>query len=485
MTKIENFGRNVRFTPAEYLQPRSEAELLEQLNARAGARIRVVGSKHGWSDGIISDDVLLDLRHLRQIEVHRDAAGAWVTVGGGCQVKHLLAHLNRQGLTLPSVGLITEQTIAGATATGTHGSGRHSLSHYIQAARIACFPAADGHPGDQAMTAPGAATIIEVRDGDALRAARCSLGCLGAVVSVTLPCVAQYHVRERARPCAAIEEALSSEAEAPLQQFFLFPHLWRYFVQQREVVPGPRSWTAPLYRLYWFLAIDLALHLLVKLSAAVLRSRLAIRALYRYLVPSVIFPWWKVVDRSDRMLVMEHELFRHLELEAFVPQEHVVAAAKFVELVLKHAAGEAVEVPEETEEHLRAAQLWEPFCQLQGSFVHHYPVCFRRILPDDTLLSMAAGNQTWYAISLITYVEPREPFYRMAELLARGLLARFSGRIHWGKWFPLGTAEIEQMYPHLDRFRAVCRDFDPQGVFANRFTEKLNLAAQTPPEGDA
>ena len=44
-----------------------------------------------------------------------------------------LAELAESKHTLPSLGLIDEQTVAGATATGTHGSGRNSLSHYVQA----------------------------------------------------------------------------------------------------------------------------------------------------------------------------------------------------------------------------------------------------------------------------------------------------------------------------------------------------------------
>ncbi len=113
---------------------------------------------------------------------------------------------------------------------------------------------------------------------------------------------AQYQVLERSRPCRDIDEALASEHEAPLQQFFLFPQQWRYCVQERKVVDQARSWSAPLYRLYWLLGLDVGLHVLVKLFAAWLRSRWLIRGLYTQLLPRFLFPWWKVVDRSDRML---------------------------------------------------------------------------------------------------------------------------------------------------------------------------------------
>ncbi|MEZ6134963.1 MAG: hypothetical protein R3C53_08650 [Pirellulaceae bacterium] len=64
----------------------------------------------------------------------------------------------------PQSDFLTEQTIAGAISTGTHGSGRHSLSHYVIGVRVARY---DPQTGD--------AVIVDITDGDELRAARCSL----------------------------------------------------------------------------------------------------------------------------------------------------------------------------------------------------------------------------------------------------------------------------------------------------------------------
>jgi len=38
--------------------------------------------------------------------------------------------------TLPTLGVIKRQTISGAVSTGTHGSGRPSLSHFVTGVRI-------------------------------------------------------------------------------------------------------------------------------------------------------------------------------------------------------------------------------------------------------------------------------------------------------------------------------------------------------------
>ena len=112
---------------------------------------------------------------------------------------------------------------------------------------------------------------------------------------------------------------------------------------------------------------------------------------------------------------------------------------------------------------------------LRGTYTHHYAICFRRVLPDDTLISMTANaDEDWYAISFITYCEPRDDFYRTAEFLARSMHRLFGARIHWGKWFPLDRKQVEQQYPQLNRFLEIANRFDPNGVFRNDFVrEKL------------
>src|SRR5262245_58330320 len=130
---IENFGRNFRFRPRHYYAPRTEDEVLEILNRHADGKIRVVASLHAWSPAVRCEDVIVDLRHFNRVQITRDGTtgDARATVGGGTTIKRLLRELRRQNVTMPTLGAITEQTIAGPVSTGTHGSGRHSLSHYL------------------------------------------------------------------------------------------------------------------------------------------------------------------------------------------------------------------------------------------------------------------------------------------------------------------------------------------------------------------
>ena len=64
------------------------------------------------------------------------------------------------------------QTVAGAISTGTHGSGKNSLSHYVEGLRLAAYDEKTGR-----------ARIFEITEGPELSVARCSLGCMGVIVS--------------------------------------------------------------------------------------------------------------------------------------------------------------------------------------------------------------------------------------------------------------------------------------------------------------
>ena len=474
--RMRNFGRNVDFRASRLVRPGSEEELLAILAESAGETIRVVGSGHSWSPAIQSSDTLLDMSAFKELAVEEHPDGPWVRAGSGTRIREILTYLAARGMTLPSIGLIAEQTVAGAIATGTHGSGRHSLSHYVKALRVASYSGEDGRP-----------TIRRVDSGDELRAGRCAVGCLGVVTTVWIECVSQYLVEERAQWAESLEEVLEWEEESPLQQFYLMPETWRLLAQRRRVVQSRRRW-APLYRTYWLVLIDVALHLAIKLAAAVLRSRAAVRLLYRRIIPALVFPGWTCVDRSDRQLTMKHDLFKHLELELFVQRPQLADAMTLVREILHSTARVGVDISPTVRRLLDAADLTDEWASLRGTYQHHYPICVRRIRPDDTFISMASGDgrpsEDWYAVSLITYRRPRDPFYQVAHLLARAVHRQLGGRIHWGKWFPLGGHEVADSYPALSSFRACCDAADPQGVFRNEFVRRTLFEGGTshPPQ---
>ena len=472
--EVVNFGGNVRFAPRRYYMPRTETEVLEILDLHAGEQIRVVGSRHAWSDGIVSNDVIVDLRHLKQVEIAETPDGeVWATVGGGCQIKCLLDELHsRSNSTLPTMGLITEQTIAGAISTATHGSGKHSMSHYMAEIRTAAYDSETGR-----------ARVYVWNEGDSLRAARCALGCLGVILSVRFRCVPKFLVAERIERCANIEQVLQGEKTHPLQQFFLIPYLWEWMVQRRSVPDGRgRSWHAGIYRIYWLLSLDIGLHLIVKFLAAVIQSRRLVRWFYRRAALQIVVKNLTFVDESQRMLVMKHHLFKHLEIEIFVPGQHLRQATRFIRDVLTRFDSREGAISDETAADLRQIGMADKLQTLAGSFTFHYVITFRRVLPDETLISTTAGaSEPWYAVSFITYVEPRDRFLALADFLLECMVKLYGARPHWGKYCPLSAEAAGELYPRLPEFRAICRRVDPQGAFQNAFVSRV-LGIETRPD---
>jgi FAD/FMN-containing dehydrogenase len=461
----KNFGRNQVLRPSAAYTPSDEQEVLRILDRHSGQRIRAVGRLHSWSEAVLSDDVMLDLRWLNDVQLQSDGDQLVATVGAGCQIKRLLKELNREGATLHSLGLITAQTIAGAISTGTHGSGRNSMSHYVVGVRLARYDDSSGQ-----------AIIEELSAGESLQAARCSLGSLGIILAVKIRCREQYNVQEHFTETRQLSDVLDAEAPFPLQQFYLIPWRWSYFIQHRREDDRPRSRLARLYRLYWMGTMDYGLILQILFMERVMRSRRLIRLAFRRIIPAFLIRNWKVTDRSSSMLVMKHDAFRHIEIELFVRRDQLADALGFAQETIEVAGGRESALSADNQRQIENLGMQEELAGLHDQYCHHFPICVRRVLPDDTLISMASGaGEDWYALSFISYAKParRAGFLLFASFMARSMSKLFHARPHWGKVCPLEADEITSLYPQFDTFRSVCNTFDPQGVFQNDWTAAL------------
>ena len=158
--------------------------------------------------------------------------------------------------TLPTLGAIKKQTISGAISTGTHGSGKQSLSHFVAAVRAAVF---DGETG--------APVVREFNDGPELLAARCGLGCFGVILSVDLHTVPKYQVAETlrdAREHRGDHRGLCGASAQPFRRLALQPEdFWsihRKPVEYRRQTFGARI-KARLFRLFGLLVQDTGFHI--------------------------------------------------------------------------------------------------------------------------------------------------------------------------------------------------------------------------------
>jgi D-arabinono-1,4-lactone oxidase len=168
------WARTFTSHPELYIRPRTLAEIRKVVRLAQACRRRVVvvGCGHSPSDLTCTSSWLVNLDHYARV-VDVDRAAKRVTVEGGIRLRQLNAEANRHGLTMPNLGSIDVQSIAGAMATATHGS---SLWHGLlsDAVRSLKIVLADGRVVQCSAT----------ENRELFSAALVSLGALGIVVEV-------------------------------------------------------------------------------------------------------------------------------------------------------------------------------------------------------------------------------------------------------------------------------------------------------------
>ena len=219
MPKWSNWSGRLQSKPDRYQQIYSEqqaAALAAHCNNN-GITLRAVGAGHSHQDLVGNDGVIVDLVGLAGV-INADADSAWVW--GGSRIHTLGLALQQHGLALPNQGDIDRQTITGATATGTHGTGTtlSNLSSRVVGAQIAL---ADGH----------LVTCTRTADDPLMRelwqASRLHLGALGIVTRLQLALVPSYRLQERSWQAPLLETLDNLQ---PLVddnrhcEFFWYPH---------------------------------------------------------------------------------------------------------------------------------------------------------------------------------------------------------------------------------------------------------------------
>jgi FAD/FMN-containing dehydrogenase len=455
---LVNFGRNVAFKTDCFLEPKNEDEVLDVLEKHAGRRIHVVGALHSWSEAAVGDDVVLRLARLSSVTVFGSGPGAQAEIGAGCSVQHALEELGEQGLTLPAYGMTGAQSIAGAIATATHGSGRSSMAHYVASVRIATY---DRH---------GKPTERVLSSGAPLLAACCALGRAGIVLSVRVPCAAAHFIEERSRKFSSLAVLLDGIGRFPWTQFYLLPWAWVWIAQLRRPVNSGESGNPALILYQLQRAITLGLvNLAASLLARMPRCGACARLAYRVL--AALFTRSSVVARAELVQMTKHR--RYVEMELFVPTSRIEEAADLIQGVLRYLAGEDDGLPETIEKTIADAHGGlESLRKLRGTYVHHYPITFRYVRRDAAFISMTS-DEDMYAISFITLSADLATFHAAAAFLALTMARAFGARLHWGKVFPLDAVEVRRLVPGLGEFENQCKELDPTAAFSAPFTRRV------------
>jgi L-gulono-1,4-lactone dehydrogenase len=418
-SRWRNWAGDQVCTPASRAEPASEAELIE---AVAGAsRARVAGSGHSFSEIALTDGLQVSLARMNRV-LDSDGEGL-VRVQGGIRLHELGIELARRGLAMENLGDVDAQTIAGALATGTHGTG------------LGLRNLSSRGEGITRVTADGP---VEVTGGDELRAARVSLGALGVASEITLRCKPLYTLR-RVDERKPLDETLARmdelAAERERFEFFVFPYsrwaLWRT-TEQTDDEPDPPG------------PVERFLHDIV-LENGVLALLCITGRLVHPLIPPIdrllgrLAGGGERVDQSARIYA-NPRLVHFTEMEYSLPR---AAGADAVRSVLDLVERERLPVL--------------------------FPLEVRFGAPDDALLSPGAGRESCYVAVHMYRGMDFEPYFRAVEEIMRG----HEGRPHWGKRHFRSATDLSGLYPDWGRFQVVRDRLDPRRVFANDYTDRV------------
>lgn len=424
-----NWGRTSRSTPAEVVRPRSAdgvARAMRRASDR-GLAVRPVGSAHSFTALARTEGMLLETRGLAGLRgLDRDRGR--ITVGGGTTIAAAARLADRFGLAFENLGDIDRQTIAGAIATGTHGTG------------AAFGPIASRVVGLQLVTPAG--EVLDLGEDDPLLpAARVSLGALGVVTAVTLQCVPAFGLaaEERAEPLESVVAGFGDRvAAADHVEFYWFPGTRLALTKTNTRIPleevGPRG-----SRLRRLVDDELVSNGLFELTCRAGRRAPA-------LVPTINRIAARTVAER-RYTAPSHDVFTSPRRVRFAESEWAVP----------------LEVLPEAFEAFRSA------LRRSGMRVS-FPVEVRAAAADDSAwLSTSFGRPTGYIAVHCYHRDVRREYFRLAERVFRG----FDGRPHWGKLHTRDAADLRTRYPRFDDFLAVRRRLDPGGLLRNAHLDRV------------
>ncbi|WP_022894207.1 D-arabinono-1,4-lactone oxidase [Agromyces subbeticus] len=425
-----NWARTESVRPLRVERPATSGAVQRAVAAAAasGLRIKAVGAGHSFTGIAVAPGVQLDLADLSGI-VDADIATGRVTLGAGTRLHELPALLAPYGLALPNMGDIDRQTIAGATSTGTHGTGLGfgGLATQIVAAKLVS----------------GTGELIAVSESERpelLPAVRLGLGALGVLVEVTLQLVPRFvlHAVEKPAPLGEVLDGWPELVRASDHfEFYWFPHTEAALTKTNTRLPGdaPRR---PLGRVSRWVDDEL-------LANGLYRGVCAVGRIAPGVVPAFARQVEKLTgdrdfaDFSPKVFVTNRTV-RFREMEYAVPLAAVPDAVREVRSLIERKG-------------------WRI----------SFPIEVRAAASDDNWLSTAYGRDSGYLAVHRYFREDPAEYFTAVEAIMR----EHGGRPHWGKMHTRDAASLREVYPRFDDFVRVRNELDPERRFGNPYLERV------------
>lgn len=427
-----NWSGTERCEPRLVVQPRSVIELREALAdaARRKLRLRAVGSGHSFTGAAVSPDVQVDLSRFDKL-LDVDPRTRQVTVQAGMTIARFNRLLADYWLAMENLGDIDRQTVSGAVATGTHGTGARFRGMAAQVRALELLLA----DGTVMRCAPD-------ENAEVFDAARISLGAIGIVVSLTLQCVPAFRVHAVERP-RQLDEVLGGlddwVARHDHVEFYWFPHTDRTLTKTNVRLPAEaRSPSPPLPRWRYLLDDELLSNGLFAVTNRACSLKPSITPTVNAIASRALTAR-EYTDTSYRVFVSPRRV-RFAEMEYAVPR----AAVKDVLTELRHWVDSHDErIP--------------------------FPVEVRFAAGDDVWLSTAYQRDSAYIAVHQYHRMRREPYFDAFEAIA----GQVQGRPHWGKLHHLNARRLAELHPQFHEFVKLRGRLDPERRFANPYTTQV------------
>ncbi|MEP9384866.1 D-arabinono-1,4-lactone oxidase [Nocardioides cheoyonin] len=436
MSEWANWAGNQRADGIEIATPRTAEELAALVVAARGAgrSVRPIGSGHSFTPIGAPEHVQVRLDHLSGI-VRADRESRLVTVRGGTRLRDLNRGLEALGLAMTNLGDIEQQTIAGAIATGTHGTGARfgGLATQVR--------------GLELLLADGSTLVCTPEQNpDVLDLARVGLGALGIVTAVTLQTEPLFALtaREGGGELTDVMAAYDDHADGTDHfEFYWFPHTTRVLTKHNTRRPldpdSPGNGLDPLPRLREWWDDEL-------LSNAVFGATVKLGGRVPRLVPPLARLAAGALSPRE-FTDVSHRVFTSPRRVRFVEMEYAVPRAVGMEVL-----GELVAAVERSDWRIS------------------FPVEVRVAAADDVPLSTGYQRANVYiAIHTPPGSPDRADYFATWERIA----GEAGGRPHWGKVHHLDAATLRTLYPRFDDFVALRDRLDPHRVFGNEHLAKV------------
>ncbi len=425
-----NWGRVESANPTHIARPTSVEEVVAVVERarELNLPVKAVGAGHSFTAIAAAPGIQMDLAGLDGV-LHVDAKLRQVTLGAGTNLYQLPALLAPHGLAMENLGDIDRQTIAGATSTGTHGTGESfpGISAQLVAATLVT--------GDGSIL-----RVSESENVELLPAVKLGLGALGILVEVTVQCVPAFALHALERPesfDAVLDDYRARVNSVDHFEFYWFPHTDSVLTKTNTRLPADTELHPMSSAKRWFDDTFMSNGVFALSCAAGNGIPAAIPGINR--LASKLTGDREFTDTSTSVFTTKRTVpFR--EMEYAIPREAIPDAVRAVRKLI-------------------ADRGWRI----------SFPIEVRAAAADDLWMSTAQGRESGYVAVHRYWRENHLEYFRAVEDIMRG----FDGRPHWGKIHFQDADSLSANYPHFNDFLAVRDRLDPERIFTNPYLERV------------